>query len=80
MPKQIYDQIGKQFVTTTAPPTPAPNAVKSAPDVHTVAQFGNTFSVCNSESGSEVARFDKFGDALAEAIRRNSISATRGLT
>ena len=80
MPKQIYDQIGKQFVTTTAPPTPAPNSPKTTPDVHQVVQIAGSYSVCNAESGSEVARFDKFGDALAEAIRRNLISATRGLT
>ena len=80
MPKQIYDQIGKQFVTTTAPPTSAPNSPKTTPDAHQVVQIAGSYSVCNAESGSEVARFSNYGDALNEAVRRNTISQARGLT
>jgi hypothetical protein len=78
MTKQIYDPVAKQLVVTTLVPTPT--APKQKVDNYAVNQLAGSWVITNGDSGSEVARFDKFGDALAEAARRNAIEQARGLT
>ena len=78
MPKKIISPFNMGASIATAPQTPA--QPKSAPDGHLVTQIAGSYVVYNNESGSEVARFDSFGDALAEQARRNTISQKIGLT
>ena len=80
MPKKIITQFnsGVGVVTASTPVIPAP---KTTPDTHGIMQLSpETWNVVNSESGSEVARFGNFADALAEQKRRNAIELARGIT
>ncbi len=74
MPKKIIDpKSGAALNTATAVPTQP----KRVPDTFACAQLGDSYIVYNNESGSEVARFGSFADALAEATRRTGIEAGR---
>ena len=77
MSKKIIDptQSGRGIVTASNTPTQP----KTTTDTHSVVFLGNSYVVVNSESGHQVARFDKFADALTEQARRNAIEQTRGI-
>ena len=77
MAKKIIDALNSGKSTVTAV-DPAPLVPKMKPDIHSVQSIGGSFVVYNAESGTEVARFDKFADALAEQTRRNGVEASRG--
>ena len=77
MGKKIIDSSNSGKGTVTAV-DPAPLVPKMKADTYSVQPIGGSFVVYNAESGTEVARFDKFADALAEQTRRNGVEANRG--
>ena len=76
MSKQLHDPLRGTFASI---PTGIAPPVKTTQDTHNIVTIHGYYGVFNSDSGREVARFDKYGDALAEQARRNALEAARGV-